>query len=491
MNSGKRIVIFTFLIFAAITFLFYVPLNNFFGNHSLNIFSKSRDVAQEPSEIITVVPDETPQKTETPETPGKKSSFYKKLIDDKKELGFSPSVNLWNKVIGRIKGYYVNEVSSASLYMGTKKELKNLLDEAGIDSSQLENVPENDEILNKALELYKDRIDRDIIIYAAIKGLVRSLDDQYTEFMTPTEYSNFMKKIKEEEYGGIGIRISKVDQNAPLLIVEVFEPSPAREAGLKRGDKIVKVNGEDIVNADLKHITDMITGKENTSVKISVERESKILDFEVTRKKILVKVVHFRMLDDSIGYIKIDSFKDELDKEFRKAYAELEEKGMKALVLDMRNNPGGLVISAQELCGAFLTRDSLVSQFRHRNNGERKIYSTGRQIVFVPVALIVNKHSASSAEIVSAALKDHGAATLIGTTTRGKGSVQRTNEMEGGCALKLTIEKIFSPNGTGINKVGIQPNIEAPMELEKIGTKEDSQLEKAKEFLKEKIAGGK
>ena len=487
MNSGKRIVIFTFLIFVAITVLFYVPLNIFSGNHSINIFSKSRDIAQEPSDIITVFPDTPPSSPEPPDGMKKQSSFYRKLLDDKKVLGFSPSVNLWNKVMGRIEGYYVNKVPSSLLYRGTKKELQTLLEEAGVDSGQLENIPENDEILNKAIELYEDRIERDIIIYAGIKGLVSALDDQYTEFMTPGQYSNFMKKIREEQYGGIGIRISKIDKKAPLLIVEVFESSPAREAGLKRGDKIVKVNGENIVNSDLKHIADLITGKENTSVKISVERESKILDFEVTRKKILVKVVHYRMLDDNIGYIKIDSFKDELDREFRNAYKDLENKGMKALVLDMRNNPGGLVIAAQELCGAFLPRDSLVSQFRHRNNEQRKIYSTGRQIVFVPVALIVNKHSASSAEIVSAALKDHEAATLIGTITRGKGSVQRTNEMKGGCALKLTIEKIFSPNGTGINKAGIKPDIEVPMELEKIGTEDDSQLDKAKEFLKGKI----
>ncbi len=487
MNSGKRIVIFTFLIFVAITVLFYVPLNIFSENHSLNIFSKSKDTAQEPSDIITVFPDKTPASPEPPDNKQKKSSLYKKILKDKNELGFSPSVNLWNKVRGRIEGYYVNEVTSSLLYRGTKKEIKVLLDEAGIDSGELEEIPENDEILNKAIELYKDRIDRDIIIYAGIKGLVSVLDDQYTEFMTPGEYNNFIKKIREEQYGGIGIRISKVNKNAPLLIVEVFDLSPAKEAGLKRGDKIVKVDGEDIVNSDLKLIADKITGKENTTVKISVERESKILDFELTRRRIKVKVVHYRMLDDGIGYIKIDSFKDELDSEFRKAYQDLENKGMKALILDMRNNPGGLVISAQELCGAFLTRDSLVSQFRHRNNEQRKIFSIGRQIVFVPVALLVNKHSASSAEIVSAALKDHGAATLIGTTTRGKGSVQRTNELEGGSAIKLTIEKIFSPNGNGINKTGIKPDIEAPMELEKIGTKEDSQMEKAKEFLKGKM----
>lgn len=490
MNSGKRIVVFAFLIFVAITVLFYVPLNIFSENHSTNIFSKSRDTAQEPSEVITVFPDETPTSPE-PSDGKQKPSFYKKLLNDKKELGFTPSVNLWNKVSGRIKGYYVNDVPSSLLYRGTKKEIKTLLNEAGIDGKQLEEIPENDEILNKTIEIYKDRVDPDLIIYAGIKGLIRALEDQYTEFMTPTEYSNFLKKIREEQYGGIGIRISKVDKNAPLLIVEVFDSSPAKEAGLKRGDKIVKVDGEDIVNTDLKIIADKITGKENTTVKISVERESKILEFEVTRKRIQVKVVHYRMLGDNIGYIKIDSFKDELDNEFRNAYKDLEKKGMKALVLDMRNNPGGLVISAQELCGAFLTRDSLVSQFRHRNNEQRKIYSIGRQIVFVPVALLVNKHSASSAEIVSAALKDHGAATLIGTTTRGKGSVQRTNEMEGGSALKMTIEKIFSPNGIGINKTGIQPDIEAPMELEKIGTKDDSQLEKAKEFLKGKISGEK
>ena len=483
MTSHKKVLFYSLLILIVLSALFYFPLNIFSENNYSHKNTSMSSGADEDTETEKIIIPDNPIK---PDKTDDKKSVYTKYLKDKSLLGFSPSVDLCQRVYNRIDRYYVNPVDSDKVYKGIKEELKVLLEDAGVDAKDINSLPNSREIFKKSVNLFGYKVNRDLVLYAVIRGMVKSLDDRYTEFFTPKEYNNFIKKTKAEKYGGIGIRISKPDKDSPLLIVEVFESGPAKQAGIKRGDKIIKVNGEEISGMNLQRIASMITGKENTKVRVSVARNSKILEFDITRKKIIVKAIHSRMLSNDVGYIKVDSFKEDVNREFRKAYNELEKKGMKALVLDLRNNPGGLVVSARELCGCFLPRESLISVFKHRNSEKRKIYSTGRRIVFVPVAVLVNKHSASSAEIVAAALKDHKAAVLFGTKTRGKGSVQRTRQMKGGCALKMTIEKFYSPNDHGINKIGIQPDFKKPMDIKKLGTDEDIQLQKALEYLKEK-----
>jgi len=483
MNLKNRIILISLAVVLAIAAFFYFPFET--------LFEKNSRTALDSSSIYNSGLKEGTKRSSTSARDSKarfdySGTYYLKYIKNKGELGFDPDIILCKRILNRIVRDYVEKVESRKVFQGVKKELKIMLREAGIKEDEADFLPGDEKIFRAAQKTFQDRIDARIINFACIKGMVKGLGDRHSSFLTPEEYKGFINRTRKEKYGGIGVRISKKDKDSPLLVVEVFKSGPAEAAGVKRGDHIIKVNDEIVEGENLKKAASKITGKINTKVKITVRRGIKEMDFELIRKRIVVRAVHYRMLKDDIGYIKIDSFKEELDREFRQAYKKLENKGMKALVVDMRNNPGGLVYAARKLSGCFLPRKSLISVFMHRGSENRKIYAEGRRIVFVPIALLVNKYSASSAEIVAAAFKDHKIATIIGEKTTGKGSVQRTTRLKGGCALKLTIERIYSPNGFSINKRGVKPDIEAPMNLNKLGTGEDIQLKIARELLVKK-----
>ncbi|MCD4782977.1 MAG: S41 family peptidase [Candidatus Eremiobacteraeota bacterium] len=485
MNLQKRIFFISFLILLIVMFAILFPKNLAW------ISSIAQKAPLTDSSPVTEVQNREIIVDNTRETPSgekdtRESSRYGNYINKKKKLGFTPTTELCNRILFQIKYDFVDEVSPRQIFRGVKDEIKELFRESGI-SENVDRLPETKDIFSKVSSEYSDRIDKRLLLFACINGMIRGLDDRYTAFLTPDQYKGFIKRTHEEKYSGIGVRISKKNKNTPLVILEVFDYSPAKKAGLKRGDTIMKINNAAVKGITLARAARLITGKENTSVKITIKRNKKILKFKVLRKKITVGAIHHRILKGGIGYIKIDSFKEELNDEFRKVYSRMEDKGIKSLIIDLRNNPGGLVLSARELCGCFLPRNSVISVFMHRGKEKRKIRSVGRRIVFIPVAVLINSHSASSAEITAAALKDHDMATIIGETTKGKGSVQRTTPLPDNCALKLTIEKIFSPDGYSINKMGVKPDIEEKMDIKKLGSPEDTQLKKAAEFLRGKV----
>jgi len=481
----KKLLLISFLVLLTVAFAVLFPKNFvWIGTEAKKAPSTdySSDKKLHDREIIVENTKENPLKQKD----GREISRYGSYINKEKKLGFTPTIELCNRILFQIMYDYVDEVSPRQIFRGVKDEIKGLLRESHYDEN-VDGLPETKDIFSKVSNEYGDRIDKKILLFACINGMIRGLGDRYSAFLTPNQYKGFIKRTREEKYSGIGIRISKKNKDKPLVIVEVFDSSPAKKAGLKRGDTIIKINDNNVKGITLFESAKLITGKENTPVLITIVRNDKTLKFKILRKKITVGAIHHRILKGGIGYIKVDSFKEELNDEFRKVYARMEDKGIKSLILDLRNNPGGLVLSARELCGCFLPRRSIVSVFRHRGKEKRKIYSVGRRIVFVPVVVLINGHSASSAEITAAALKDHNVATIIGETTKGKGSVQRTTPLADRCALKLTIEKIFSPNGFSIDKMGVKPDIEEKMEIKKVGTLEDSQLKKAEEYLRKNI----
>lgn len=485
MNLRKRIFLISFLILLIVTFAILFQKNYVRINFRINkapVADSSPVTDLHNREIIVDNTRENP----SGEKNTRESKRYGSYINKEKKLGFTPTTELCNRILFQIKYDFVDEVSPRQIFKGVKDEIKELFRESGI-SEDVDRLPETKDIFTKVTSKYSNRIDKKLLLFACINGMMRGLGDRYSTFLTPGEYKGFIKRTREEKYSGIGIRISKKNKKTPLIILEVFDCSPAKKAGLKRGDTIIKIDNTGVKGITLKLAARLITGKENTPVRITIKRNKKILKFNVLRKKITVGVIHHRILKDGIGHIKIDSFKEELNDEFRKVYARMEDKGIKAIILDLRNNPGGLVLSARELCGCFLPRNSVVSVFMHRGKEKRKIRSVGRRIVFIPVVVIINSHSASSAEIIAAALKDHNVATIIGETTKGKGSVQRTTPLPDNCALKLTIEKIFSPDGYSIDKMGVKPNIEEKMDISKLGSLEDTQLKRAEKFLREKI----
>jgi carboxyl-terminal processing protease len=447
---------------------------------------------QEVSNVVINIKDAVPDMAEpapkpspSPDKEAGAASLYSAYLDGSKKLGFSLSFDLCENILYRIKNDYVDDVKSSIIYSGIRKEISELLTLAGVETTSLGKIPDNEEIFTAIVSEYGDKVDRDLLFYACIKGMVKGTADRHSDFLTPDEYRAFVKRTQEESYSGIGIRISKPEKEAPVEIVDVFETGPAYEAGVRKGDIIIGINETNITPLQLNQVSELLRGRENTRVHLLVLRNSEKLDYNIPRRQLTLRAVHGKILKDKIGYIKIDSFKEEVNREFRQEFEKMANKGINGLILDLRNNPGGLVISARDLCGCFLSRESEIATFKRRGDEKRRIYSSGRKIVFVPVVILINANTASSAEITAGALKDHGIAKLLGEKSRGKGSVQRTVRLTGNCALKLTIEKIFTPSGFGINTVGLSPDIEVSMDYKKMGTSEDAQIEKAIQTLSE------
>ena len=327
-------------------------------------------------------------------------------------------------------------------------------------------------------------MDENLLLFACINGIIKAMEDPHSVFMSPSQYKDFMEKIEEKKYSGIGVRITRNDAGTGIKILEVFEDSPAKKAGITSGDVIININGKNISGMSLADVSDLMIGGENTPIELTLMRNNLKISVKLYRKSITVYAISGKILEPGIGYIKIESFKEDLDREFRKIYDQLERKNISGLIIDLRDNPGGLVKSARQLCGCILPGGSVVAEFRHRNSSLRSLMCMGSRVVFVPVIILVNEHSASSSEIVAGALQDHKAALILGKTTKGKGSVQRTTVLLNGGALKLTIERIFTPSGRLIDMKGIRPDVEVETSvIDKIKNK-DTQLEKAVEIFK-------
>jgi carboxyl-terminal processing protease len=486
-KSGKLFSVFLLLLLWS--FLFSILTGNS-PSFVRAIISPSPSAA--PSSTIPDVsplqnPGESDFRIDSSVKPPDEYSLYHPYLTGKKKLEFTPSIDLCQSVLFKIQNEYVDEVSPQVLFGGVRDEVGMLLSDWNIDQAPLKTIPLTKDIFSAVIKSYSPRVDERLLLYACINGLIKSLNDPYCDFLPPREYQAFVEKTKEAQYFGIGVRIVREPSKSQLKIIEVFNGSPAHLAGIKENDLIVKIEGHSTRAMTLNQASQKIKGPENTRIQLTVKRKNREIDFFVIRKNIVLHTVHSKMLERGIGYVKVDGFREEVADEFRQAFRTLEDKGAKALIMDLRNNPGGLVRSAQSLCGCFLERNALVSTFRHRNNGSRAVRATGRRIVFMPVVLLVNENSASSAEITAGALRDHGVAVLIGTRTRGKGSVQRTAQLRDGAAVKLTIEKIFTPNGFSINKYGITPDIKAGESPGFSLGGGDLQLDAARKYLEGKI----
>ncbi|MDO5414605.1 MAG: S41 family peptidase [Bacillota bacterium] len=321
---------------------------------------------------------------------------------------------------------------------------------------------------------YYEEADMDVLMEGAYKGFVEALGDPYSSYMTAEEYANWMTNI-EGEYSGIGVTFTQ-DQEGKFIVISVEKESPAEIAGMKSGDIITKVNGKTYDNMEL--LANDIKGKEGTNVKISYMRDGAETTVEITRKKIVQHSVSHEMIDSKTGYINITSFMDNTYEDFKAALDDVESKGAQKLILDLRDNGGGLLTSCINVADEFLDKGIVV--YVEGRDQEKKEYKSKNGKTDLETVVIVNENSASAAEILAAALKDNGF-KLVGQTTFGKGVIQSTVELKDGSALKWTIMQYFSPKGNVINKKGVTPEfiIENDDKADK-----DEQLEKAKELLK-------
>jgi len=314
-----------------------------------------------------------------------------------------------------------------------------------------------------------DKIDFTDLIYSALRGMVSSLDP-FSAFMPPEEYQEMMETT-EGQFGGLGIIVTIRDH--VLTIVAPIEDTPGSRAGLRAGDQIVKINGETTKNMDLSATVKRLKGEPGTTVTITVFRPStnKAKDYTIERALIpVVNVKDARVLDERIGYVRLVQFNDPTAERLSKALADLKKENIESLVLDLRNNPGGLLESAVDVSSLFLPPKALiVSTQGRRPSQKREFYTTlKRQFPDKPIAILINGGTASAAEIVAGCLQDWGRAVLVGEKTFGKGSVQNVVELPDGSALRLTTAMYYTPTKRVIHEQGITPDIEVKLTEEEL-----------------------
>lgn len=347
------------------------------------------------------------------------------------------------------------------------------------------------EIETLVQKYYLNEIDAEQVENYLYKGMIAGLDDAYAAYYTKEEYQSMMDSTNGS-YFGIGVEMSQNMTTGIITITRVFEGSPAEEAGLLPGDVIYKVQDTEVTGEDLTKVVSMVKGAEGTTVPISVAREgeSDYLTFDVERRTIEISTVEHRMLDGNIGYISIASFDDVTVNQFLTALEDLENQGETALIIDLRNNGGGLVSSAGSILDRLLPEGLIVyTEDKYGNREELK--SDAENYFDKPLAVLVNGNSASASEIFAGAIKDYGIGTLVGTQTFGKGIVQKVYPLSDGTALKLTVSKYYTPKGNNIHGIGIAPDVEVELDADvanaiTIPEEKDNQLQKAVEILTEK-----
>lgn len=337
------------------------------------------------------------------------------------------------------------------------------------------------QLIRKYLDKYYlgDIASDDELTESAIKGYVEGLQDEYTEYLTKDEYNELMVSVNGN-YVGIGIYMTQ-DKYENIVILLPIEGSPAKEAGLKTGDIITKVDGEECVGKDLTIVSNKIKGEEGTTVELEILRENETFTKTIQRKTVEVNPMKSEMLENNIGYIQLMGFDENCHKEFEKKVDELISKGAKSLIIDIRDNGGGIVDEATEITELFLPKDKTIMLERTKNDGEKVTKAEKEAKYSIKVVIVANENSASASEIFLGALKDNGIAKVVGTKTYGKGVMQEVVKLSTGGALKVTIEEFKTPNGDTINKKGIEPDITVEDDIK---TEIDEQLQKAIEECK-------
>lgn len=337
---------------------------------------------------------------------------------------------------------------------------------------------------------YLEEKDEDDLAEGLYAGLIAGLGDPYSRYYTAEQYEN-ENTSTEGVYVGIGIIMEK-NREGGVRIVQCYEGGPGEKAGLKADDIISAVNGADITDTDASEVVDMIKVREGESVTLTVHREGEEepLDINVLVTDVELHSVFHEMLDERTGYIRITEFKGVTYEQYKAAFADLEDKGMERLVVDLRNNPGGLLDSVCGILNEILPEGLIVyTEDKYGNRDEKEC--DGEHPLNMPLAVLVNEGSASASEIFAGAVQDYEAGTIVGTTTYGKGVVQSIRQLDDGSAVKLTVSNYYTPKGNNINKVGITPDMEVKLDPEllnkdEITHEEDNQLQAAIKSLDKK-----
>ena len=334
------------------------------------------------------------------------------------------------------------------------------------------------EVLEKINKEYVDEVDQSKSMDAAINGLLQSLDP-YSAYMTPESFDS-MQTETSGEFGGLGIEVGM--EAGVIKVISPIDNTPASRAGLKAGDYIVKINNIQVQGKSLMEAVDLMRGPVGSGIEIAVRRKGnkKALIFNITREIIEVQSVKSELIDDNIGYIRLTSFNDNSSQQIKKKIEKLEKKKkLKGYILDLRNNPGGLLSQAIKISDFFLENGEIVSTKSRKVSENRKWFAKKGDITYgKAVIVLINYGSASASEIVAGALKDHKRAIILGESSYGKGSVQSIIPLRNGGGMRLTISKYYLPSGKSISEVGVTPDIfiEEIGDDFKINSSKDNQL---------------
>ena len=336
--------------------------------------------------------------------------------------------------------------------------------------------------------LYSDEMKEGMLEEGIYTGYINALGDPYSVYYDE-EKTKELYESTSGEYSGIGVVFSQNMNTKISTAVQVYENSPAAEAGLIEGDILYKVNGRDITGEDLSDVVAEIRGEEGTTVELTVMRgsETKEVTMEVVRRKIVVQTVSYEMKDESIGYIRVTEFDKVTYEQFKEAITDLNNQEMKGLVIDLRSNPGGNLSTVVEMLDLLLPKGMIV--YTEDKNGERDEYvSDANREYDGPLAVLVNGYSASASEIFAGAIQDYKVGTIVGTTSYGKGIVQQLFPLTDGTCVKLTVSEYFTPNGRNIHGVGIEPDVEVEYKADEENVEADNQLDAAIAEVKKEIA---
>lgn len=395
----------------------------------------------------------------------------KEIVTIKKE-GFSYPEMVIIMIIAILFGFLIGNVVSF-----TKKGTTN----SSVPSELKEFVDTYNDIVNN----YYDKVNKEELIDAGIKGMINYLDDPYATYFDGTSSTNFNQTL-EGNYEGVGIEVT-LDNNK-VKITKVFADTPAKKAGIKVGDYITKVNGESVEGKSLSDVVSLIKNAKNKEVEITITRDNQEKTMKVTRTTVDMPYTSSKVYEENgkkIGYLKIEMFSNNITKQVKKELESLKKKNIDKLVIDVRDNPGGYLTQVTEILSLFMTKKDVIYQLQTKNNKE-KVYGTSSKATYsYPVVVLINENSASASEILASAFKETYNAEIVGVNSYGKGTVQKTGDLNNGDTIKYTVQKWLTPKGNWINEKGVTPTKEVKLELKEneiLTEDNDNQLKAAIEL---------
>ena len=395
----------------------------------------------------------------------------KEIVTIKKE-GFSYPEMVIIMIIAILFGFLIGNVVSF-----TKKETTN----SSVPSELKEFVDTYNDIVNN----YYDKVNKEELIDAGIKGMINYLDDPYATYFDGTSSTNFNQTL-EGNYEGVGIEVTL--DTKKVKITKVFADTPAKKAGIKVGDYITKVNGESVEGKSLSDVVSLIKTAKNKEVEITITRDNQEKTMKVTRTTVDMPYTSSKVYEENgkkIGYLKIEMFSNNITKQVKKELESLKKKNIDKLVIDVRDNPGGYLTQVTEILSLFMTKKDVIYQLQTKNNKE-KVYSTSSKATYsYPVVVLINENSASASEILASAFKETYNAEIVGVNSYGKGTVQKTGDLNNGDTIKYTVQKWLTPKGNWINEKGVTPTKEVKLELKEneiLTEDNDNQLKAAIEL---------